>query len=102
MGRLEEARRDEKQRSLSDREYDSALFELLRQKRKELADSAGLPPYMIFPDTTLIAMSRECPQSRDRMLDMPGVGAVKLEKYAAVFLDAIRGYCREREGGSHS
>ena len=75
--------------------YDAALFELLREKRKALADAANVPPYVIFSDKSLIDMASFFPQSAARFSDMHGVGQVKLERYGAGFLEIIRNYCRE-------
>ena len=72
--------------------HDSQLFEVLRSLRKRLADQAGLPPYMIFPDTSLLSMASRLPQNSDQMLDIPGVGEVKLAKYGSHFLRAIAEY----------
>ena len=46
---------------------------------RELADAAGVPAYVIFPDRTLIEMATEKPQSLDALRGITGVGAVKLE-----------------------
>jgi ATP-dependent DNA helicase RecQ len=45
-------------------EYDRGLFDLLRKLRKELADEQNVPPYVVFPDKTLIEMAAYFPQSR--------------------------------------
>lgn len=74
--------------------YDVALFEQLRQKRKELADEANLPPYTIFHDQTLQEMATYFPQSEAALLTIYGVGEAKLDKYGATFLEIIRAYCR--------
>jgi ATP-dependent DNA helicase RecQ len=76
---------------------DDRLFEILRSKRKELADEAGVPPYVIFPDKTLIEMAVFFPQSRDSLLDIHGVGTVKCQKFGELFLDIVRRYCRENQ-----
>jgi len=76
-------------------EYDRVLFEKLRKKRKELADKAGIPPYVIFPDKTLIEMAAFSPWSEESLLHIHGVGPVKYKKYGTIFLDIIDGYCRE-------
>lgn len=68
---------------------DLALFEQLRAARTELAKNAGVPPYVIFPDTTLVAMARERPETPDGLLAISGVGQSKLERYGAAFLDVI-------------
>lgn len=76
-------------------EYNSALYALLRQKRKELADAAGVPPYVIFSDKTLIEMATYYPQSPDSLLDISGVGQVKARQYGEVFLPLIQSYCQK-------
>lgn len=78
-------------------EYDLALFEQLREKRRELASAAGMPPYIIFSDRTLVEMAAYFPQSRESLAKLTGVGEVKLEKYADDFLPLIRAYCQENE-----
>lgn len=62
-------------------EYDQTLFALLRQKRKQLAGDASVPPYVIFSERTLVEMSAYYPQSSDNLLKMSGVGQVKLRQY---------------------
>lgn len=87
------------------RDYDKTLFDLLRAKRKELADQANVPPYVIFSDKSLVEMAVFYPQSRDTFVTMHGVGAAKLEKYGDIFLDIIRRYCGEHrisERSKHS
>jgi ATP-dependent DNA helicase RecQ len=68
------------------------LFEELRKVRKGLADEAGVPPFVIFSDKTLQDMCARRPKSTEEFLDVNGVGANKLEKYGAAFLEAIRLY----------
>jgi ATP-dependent DNA helicase RecQ len=80
-----------------DLSYDSRLFEILRKKRKELADESGVPPYVIFSDKTLVEMAVYFPQSSDSLLDIHGLGAVKSKRYGALFFDTIRMYCRQNQ-----
>jgi ATP-dependent DNA helicase RecQ len=75
--------------------HDPSLFELLRKKRKQLADDAQVPPFVIFSDRTLIEMSAWFPQSKESLLQIHGVGQVKEKRYGGVFLDIIRHYCDE-------
>ncbi|WP_261816281.1 ATP-dependent DNA helicase RecQ [Vibrio gallicus] len=70
--------------------YDKKLFAKLRNLRKKLADEAGLPPYVVFSDATLIDMADILPTSYGEMLAVNGVGQRKLDKYADVFLDLIQ------------
>jgi ATP-dependent DNA helicase RecQ len=96
MGVLQEAvERVKKTGKKSEMEYNSALFALLRQKRKELADEAGVPPYVIFSDRTLIEMATYYPQSIPSLLNISGVGQVKLRQYGEAFVEVIRAYCEK-------
>ena len=78
-------------------DFDRDLFEILRQRRKEIADAASVPPYVIFSDKTLIEMAYFFPQTRDNMLNINGVGLVKAAKYAETFLSLIIEYCRKNQ-----
>jgi ATP-dependent DNA helicase RecQ len=76
---------------------DEALFEQLRSLRKRLADAAGVPPYVVFGDASLMQMAREKPLERQDLLAISGVGQHKLEKYGDDFLDTIAEYCVANE-----
>ena len=89
----ERVKKEEKKKS--DLEYNSALFALLRQKRKELADQAGVPPYVIFSDRSLIEMAAYYPQSNASLLSIAGVGQVKLNRFGAPFLEIIKSFCEK-------
>jgi ATP-dependent DNA helicase RecQ len=97
-GQINEAQKSERSgarvKSSPEAEYDKSLFSLLRNKRKELADEAGVPPYVIFSDKTLVEMSGYFPQSRESLLNISGVGKVKYERYGAAFLAIIKEYCK--------
>lgn len=75
--------------------YDRELFGRLRARRLALAEAAGVPPYVIFSDRTLVEMASYFPQSPDSLVEMHGVGAVKLAKYAGEFLPVIQRYCQQ-------
>ncbi|QTH44265.1 DNA helicase RecQ [Cohnella sp. LGH] len=68
------------------------LFNALRQLRKQIADSEGLPPFVIFHDATLREMCEAMPESEREMRSVKGVGAAKYEKYGLAFLQLIREY----------
>jgi ATP-dependent DNA helicase RecQ len=72
-----------------------AIFERLRSLRKELADSRGIPAYVVFHDTTLREMAARRPSDRSQMLDVTGVGPVKFERYGDAFLQALHAASRE-------
>ena len=65
------------------------LFERLRALRKRLAEESGVPPYIIFGDATLAEMARLRPSNETEMLEVNGVGQVKLERHGAAFLEVI-------------
>jgi len=70
-------------------DIDIALWETLREKRRQLAEVQGVPPYVVFHDKTLQAMAREQPKRLDDFSRLPGVGERKLEKYGSDFLEVI-------------
>ena len=96
LGIVQEEMREKKSgKKKSEIEYNNALFALLRQKRKELADEAGVPPYVIFSDRALIEMAAYYPQSASSLLKISGVGQVKLRQYGEAFLEVIGEYCKK-------
>ena len=68
---------------------DQTLFAALRAKRLELAKSQGVPPYVIFHDTSLIAITRSRPRTLADLANLPGIGAVKQARYGQVFLNLV-------------
>ncbi|MFK5915296.1 MAG: DNA helicase RecQ, partial [Woeseiaceae bacterium] len=76
-------------RTTSMHRYDATLFELLREHRLELSQHHGVPPYVIFHDATLEAMTLTRPQTLDKMRYISGVGDKKLNQFGQSFLDLI-------------
>lgn len=76
--------------------YDQPLFDLLRDKRKEIARREDLPPYIIFSDATLTEMAAYFPHTKEEMLNISGVGDAKFAKYGAHFLAVITEHCAKR------
>jgi ATP-dependent DNA helicase RecQ len=68
---------------------DRTLFDALRARRRELADEAGVPAYIVFGDRVLLEMVARRPQTRRELLQVPGVGEAKLDKYGDDFLEVI-------------
>jgi ATP-dependent DNA helicase RecQ len=93
MGVLQEAERVKREgKKKEELEYNHALFAILRQKRKEMADEAGVPPYIIFSDRTLTEIAAYYPQSTASLLNISGVGQVKLHQYGDAFLEVTKAY----------
>ncbi len=68
------------------------LFDALRVLRRELAEEAGVPPYVIFHDATLREMAAARPGDRSALGAIGGVGARKLDAYGDAFLSLIRNH----------
>lgn len=69
--------------------YDAALFERLRALRKNIADEAEVPPYIVFSDATLRDMCVKLPRTPEEFLEVSGVGQAKLARYGDAFLSEI-------------
>jgi len=67
-----------------------ALFERLRSLRKRLADTQGLPPYVIFHDATLREIVARRPQTLGQFAGIRGVGEGKLTRYGEQFMAVLR------------
>ena len=78
-------------------DIDIALWEALRECRRELADEQGVPPYVIFHDSSLQEMCRTLPDNRTEFGRITGVGERKLEKYGDAFLQVIARHFKEAE-----
>jgi ATP-dependent DNA helicase RecQ len=74
-----------------------ALFQHLRELRKQIADAQSVPPYVVFPDNSLRAMAQWRPHNDALFALMPGVGSRKLEAYSIPFTQAIRDYCESHD-----
>ena len=65
------------------------LFDTLREARRKLAAEAGVPPYVIFHDSTLREIAARKPANLNELGEVQGVGAVKLERYGQTMLEAL-------------
>ncbi len=86
---------EKRARPTLDNDADEALFQRLRKVRMALAAEQGVPPYVIFHDSTLVEMATAKPHDLDEMARIGGVGAAKLERYGARFLEAVAEAPRE-------
>jgi len=67
-----------------------ALFESLRELRRELARDRRVPPYLVFNDRTLAAMAATKPSTTEELLELKGVGEKKAQDLGPAFLERIR------------
>ena len=79
-------------------DVDRSLFERLRAVRLDIARSRGVPPYVIFHDSTLREMARVQPKSLTAFRAVKGVGARKAEDLGPLFLAAICAHGGDQQG----
>lgn len=68
---------------------DDPLWQALKAKRTELAKEQGVPPYLIFHDSTLLEILNHRPESLTEMGKISGVGQAKLTRYGDAFLQVL-------------
>ena len=71
---------------------DRSLFERLRSLRFEIARSRGVPPYVIFHDSTLRELARIKPRSRGELAGIYGMGARKIDDLGGAVLETINSH----------
>ncbi|MEA1986281.1 MAG: DNA helicase RecQ [Candidatus Marinimicrobia bacterium] len=96
FGNLIEEKTKVKEKMIA-KDYDEKLFEILRKRRKEIADEKNLPPYTIFHDTTLIDICNSFPKTENELLNIYGIGKAKLEKYGDELLSIVNHYVENSE-----
>jgi ATP-dependent DNA helicase RecQ len=65
------------------------MWQALKAKRMELAREQGVPPYVIFHDSTLLEILNQKPRTLDDMGRITGIGQAKLAKYGDAFLQVV-------------
>lgn len=68
---------------------DEEVFETLRAWRGEISRAAGVPAYIVFSDATLMAVAEALPRDDTELLDVPGIGPVKVERYGTELLAVL-------------
>lgn len=81
-----------KNKKVDEKTINPDLFNTLRILRKQLADEANLPPYIIFSDASLKDMAAHIPRNKTEFRQIKGVGDMKLEAYGDIFLKEIKKY----------
>jgi len=74
---------------------DSPLFDELRALRRQIAQDAGVPPFVVFSDKSLQDMVSKMPTTDEELLEVNGVGLMKLERYGEPIMNEIRAYKAE-------
>ena len=76
---------------------DPALYSMLKDLRKKMSKKLDVPPYVIFQDPSLEAMSTIYPITLEELQNIPGVGAGKAKRYGKEFCELIKAHCEENE-----
>ena len=71
------------------------LYKELQEVRKSVADKEGVLTYYVFNNKTLREMAKLLPRTHEAFLRIHGVGPVKTEKYADIFISVINTYFEE-------
>ncbi len=77
--------------------YDVVLFDQLKQLRMAIANAENVPPYIVFPDTTLVELSTFLPMNYEDLPHISGFGKIKIDKYGKEFLSVINKHCKNNE-----
>jgi ATP-dependent DNA helicase RecQ len=72
-----------------DQSPNDPLWQALKNKRLELAREQGVPPYIIFHDSSLLAIHHQKPTTLNEFSTISGVGQSKLDRYGKVFIDVV-------------
>jgi ATP-dependent DNA helicase RecQ len=90
VGMVVQPKRERKRKRPDAQDYPhDPLFEALRAKRREIARERGVPPYVIFHDSTLREMARLHPTTLADLAQISGVGEAKRENYGDAFLEML-------------
>jgi ATP-dependent DNA helicase RecQ len=73
------------------------LFERLKKLRKHIADANSIPPYVVFPDSSLKLMAQLQPKTLQELAKISGVVSHKIERYGERFISEIRAFCQEQQ-----
>jgi ATP-dependent DNA helicase RecQ len=68
---------------------DPELFAMLKDLRKKISKKLNLPPFVIFQDPSLEAMSTFYPITLEELQNMPAVGAGKAKRFGKEFVELI-------------
>lgn len=76
-------------------DYELALFQQLKDVRRQLAANENVPAYIVLSDATLLELATYLPNNKEEINKVSGFGEVKIEKYGARFTEVISEYCKQ-------
>lgn len=86
-----------KQKRKTDFDFDQDLFDLLSQKRKEIASKKKVPLYVIFANSVLEELAYCMPTEKDQFLDIKGIGEKKFDSYGEIFINIIEEFVKNKD-----
>lgn len=86
-----------KRKRKTDLDFDKELFDLLAQKRKEIAKEKKVPPYVIFHNKTFEALAYYMPTTKEDFMAIKGVGNKKFKSYGDIFMGIIEEYIKNSD-----
>lgn len=78
-------------------DYETALFQQLKDVRRKFAALENVPAYIVLSDATLMELATYLPQNLAELSKISGFGQVKIEKYGKQFEEVIVDYCRDHQ-----
>ena len=75
---------------------DHELYERLRLRRNETAAEEHVPPYVILDNKTLMQIAAVQPLTEEAFLQVRGIGRIKAERYASLFIPIVREYLESK------
>lgn len=82
--------------------YDVELFNKLREVRMSISKELKVPPYVIFPDTTLSDLARYLPETKQDFLNIKGIGEKKYEQFGERFNEILADWIKVHPVGDRS
>lgn len=83
--------------SPADIQEEPELMRRFKELRKKLADTLGVPAYVVFPDASLRDMCAKKPRTKEEFLTVSGVGSMKAERYGKKFIAVVEEYLNEQK-----
>jgi ATP-dependent DNA helicase RecQ len=78
-------------------EYETGLFQKLKDLRRQLAEEENVPAYIVLSDATLMELAAYLPHTKEEFSKISGFGQVKLEKYGEQFATVVVAYCGDHQ-----
>jgi len=88
---------DDANEAPSSQAFDETLLTILKALRKEIAKKKGLPPYVLFQESSLEEMATIYPTTLEELVQVNGIGMGKAQKFGRPFVERIKNYVEEND-----